>query len=220
MHRKRASRNQVTDSRASRIGPLILAGLLLSAGGCARPSMHAQLDPMHFTNDRPPIDGAITVCLTPKLRRRTWNVRDHPFTVQLGQRASVNFESMTKAAFREVTTNLDAGCGKPSARPRITARIDSANRVLNFDAGRDQVTVVTMTFSIYGADNKRLWRETTVGEVITDPVFLIQRHKDAAHAMGQAIRKAINLAYPALLDSKVLRQAFEPATFREVEGGN
>jgi hypothetical protein len=192
------------------LGLFVFSGLALTIVGCGRPIKRAELPLMSFASQHPPIDGAITVCLTPDLRRRSWNVRDHPFRVGLGERASINFEHMVKAAFREVATNLEEDCGKPPAQPRIEARIDLANRELDSEADRDQVTVITMSFELYGADNRLVWRETTRGEVIAKRAGFGSRarHRVAARHLGDAMGKAIDLAYFALIESEEVREAF------------
>ena len=66
-----------------------------------------------------------------------------------------------------------------------------------------------MTFKAFNADGTKIWEETTVGETIADPGFFAFRRTAAARDMGDALGKALNLGYKAMLESDSLRSAIE-----------
>ena len=164
---------------------------------------------MVFASKRPPINAAVEACLTPEFRLRIWDVIDHPYRIALGERASLNFEIMLKAAFRRVTTTFDADCGSSTSLPWLTARIDQADRELDGMFYEDQVTVITMTFKAFSPDGREIWATTTVGDTNEKLGFFTYPQTAAARDMGEALRKALDGGYQAMLESDVLRKAIE-----------
>lgn len=197
--------------------PAALACLLvLMAAGCARMIETVDLPTMTFESAAPPIDASVEICVRPRLHKRQWNVRDHPYVVELGKRAAINFERMAKTAFREADTVYTDDCGARSDTPWIEATIVSANRDYDgFEGGlleQEPVdTALTMAFALHADDGSEIW-STTVKAVhrTVDPAPLnvrVRRHR-GSRDFGAVLRKALDEGYAQLVTSEQVRAAF------------
>jgi len=196
-----------------------------------------ELPPMTFESDRPKLPGSIRVCIPRQLSSRQWNVERHPFRINLGARASVNFERLTIAAFEDVKISTSVDCGSTSESPHLTARIVSANREHYTDVkqGR-QRTSIQFEMTLFSADGNEVWRSRVEGVDESEPAYAgaspfghtpshhvevlpakllevvtiperSKRHEDAAIDFGVALANALEQSFEALLSSPEVRAA-------------
>lgn len=155
------------------LGAVLVAGTATTAvAGSSGPIRTAEIEPMRFDSDRVPIDAAVELCLPPVLRTRQWDVEDYPFRVDLGTRASQNFERLVKSAFREVKVTLDASCGSTTDLPWITAKIVSANRETPSEVtGEFQYSATKILATLHGKDDDPIWEYTADAVVGRRPAW-------------------------------------------------
>lgn len=186
----------------------LVAGLaLLSSLGCGRPLTTVALEPMTFEHKAAPIEGTIELCLSPTLRRRQWNVEEHPFKIDLGSRTALNVEILAKSAFRNVIVSFDQACGSMTDHAWLSVVILAANRDWDTLWAREQTTTITMQFELAESRERSIWSTTTKGDVTTSTSALFQRRKRAAEAFGQAIEIALQKAFEEIIESEEIRRA-------------
>lgn len=201
--------------------PWLLACLaLLAATACTREIRSVELPMMTFANPAPPIDGSVEVCVPSKLYKRQWNVRDHPYRIELGKRAALNFERMAKTAFREAVAVYGDDCGATSDTPWIEAAIVSANR--DWDGIEGVInpepvdTALTMSFALYADDGTPIWSTSIKAEHrVVDPApppraigGALVRSRRGSRDFGIVLGKALDDAYAQLITSTDVRAAF------------
>ncbi len=193
---------------------LVLTTLAALTSACARPIVGVELEAMSFMSPLPPIAGAVEVCIDKKLRSRHWNVDDHPYRVELGKRAAINFERMAKAAFRDVIVDYSDVCGRLSARPWFEARIISANR--DWDGVEGIIdpepvdTALTMLFSLHANDGVPVWSQQIKAEHRA-PGFVgtpVTRSQKGRRDFGVVLAEAFQQGYAALLADPDVRAYF------------
>lgn len=196
---------------------MVIASLaLMTATGCGRMIQPVDLPTMTFESAAPPIDGRIEVCVRPKLHKRQWNVRDHPYVIELGKRAAIHFERMVKTAFREAVTVYTDRCGSTSDTPWIEATIVSANRDYDgFEGGlieQEPVdTALTMSFAVHADDGAKLWSTTVAAKhrsVDPAPLNVRTRRFRGSRDFGEVLRKALEEGYARLITSEEVRAAY------------
>ena len=201
--------------------PRLLACLaLLAAIGCTREILTVELPMMNFANPAPPIAGSVEVCVPSKLYKRQWNVRDHPYRIELGKRAALNFERMAKTAFREAVAVYGDDCGSTSDTPWIEAAIVSANR--DWDGMEGVInpepvdTALTMSFDLFADDGSPIWSTSVKAEHrVVDPApppralgGAMVRSRRGRRDFGVVLGKALDEAYAQLITSTDVRAAF------------
>ena len=212
-----------------RLRPILTCLVVLAiTSGCARPIVGVELQAMSFMSPLPPITGSVEVCINKKLRSRHWNVDKHPYRVELGKRAAINFERMVKAAFRDVIVDYSDACGRLSARPWFEARIISANR--DWDGVEGIVdpepvdTALTMLFRLYANDGVLVWSKEIEAEhrapgFVATPVI---RSQKGSRDFGVVLADALQQGYEALLADRDVRAYFADDSLARVgaTGGN
>ncbi|MCR9096195.1 MAG: hypothetical protein NXI30_18365 [bacterium] len=203
--------------------PRLLACLaLLATMGCTREILSVELPTMTFVNPAPPIDGSVEICVPSKLYKRQWNVPDHPYRIELGKRAALNFERMAKTAFREAVAVYGDGCGSTNGLPWIEAIIVSANRDWDGIVGvidpEPVDTALTMSFALFADDGSPIWSTSVKAEhrVVDSalPIFLggtLVRSRRGSRDFGAVLGKALDDAYEQLITSTDVRAAFGDA---------
>lgn len=208
--------------RAPRLRSLVsifLAGLvLLGALGCARMLSPVDLPTMTFLSETPKIAGRVEVCVKPELYKRRWNVEEHPYRIELGKRAALNFERMAKSAFREAVAVYAESCGAASDTAWIESKIISANRdwdgIEGWFAWFEQEpvdTAITMSFTLYADDGQPIWSTRIKSEhrsVDSIPLTNRLRRNRGARDFGIVLAKTLDQAYVELLASDDVRAAF------------
>jgi hypothetical protein len=195
---------------------LVLTALLLaSATGCGRALKTVSLEHLEWKEPGQIINTPIELCLPPALRGRQWNVRAHPYRVDLGPRTTINFEQMVKRVFSDVEVTLNKACGSQTGRPWITARIVAANRELyNETEDGVQYTSIRLDTEIRVQGGARVWRSDQTAVTSSSPVLNWWTRPDiAAEDFGAAIEQALQQTYEMLLDHETVRKALAPATF-------
>lgn len=194
---------------------LFLTALLVaSATGCGRVLKNVSLEHVKWKEPSQIINTPIELCLPPVLRRRQWNVYEHPYRIDLGPRTSINFEQMVKRVFSDVEVTLKKACGSQTGRPWITARIVAANREL-YEETEDgvQYTSIRLDTEIRVQGGARVWRSDQTAVTSSSPVFNWWKRSDiAAEDFGTAIEQALQQTYETLLDHEAVRKALAPAT--------
>ena len=194
---------------------LVLTALLLaSATGCGRALKTVSLEHLEWKEPGQIINTPIELCLPPALRGRQWNVRAHPYRVDLGPRTTINFEQMVKRVFSEVEVTLNKACGSQTGLPWITARIVAANRELyNETEDGVQYTSIRLDTEIRVQGGARVWRSDQTAVTSSSPVLNWWKRPDiAAEDFGAAIEQALQQTYEMLLDHEAVRKALAPAT--------
>ncbi len=184
-----------------------LTALFVVTTGCGRTVTAVDLDPILFAHEGAPIPGAIELCLTRELRMRQWNVRNHPFVIELGDRAALNVERLAKAAFDSVVVSFDEPCGQATDRPWLSVVILAANREADSIWARSQETTITMNFELASDEGSRIWATQTRGVVTQKPAAFTRRKIRAAEAFGGAMRQALDLAFEEIVRSEKIRLA-------------
>lgn len=207
--------SSATRTRRSILGALLLIAL---ASGCGRQLRSVELEPMSFVSPHPPIAGAVEVCVRKKLHARHWNVAEHPYRIELGKRAALNFERMVRAAFRDVIVAYTEDCGSLSDRPWIEATIVSANR--DWDGLEGLIdpepvdTALTLALALQADDGSPIWStEITARHRATDfglvgPTIRSQR---GSRDFGIVLSSALDQGFEALVTSREVRAAFGDA---------
>ena len=187
----------------------LLAGLfLIGVLGCARPLTYVDLAPMSFEDESAPINGTIELCLSRKIRKRQWNVKDHPYKIELGGRAAQNIEIMAKSAFREVLVSFDDTCGSATHYRWLDVRIVAANRDWDSLWATEQNTTITLSLDLFEDDGREIWSTTTRGDVKSKPAWFTRRRTRGAKDFGQAISLALQQGFEELIASEEIRSAF------------
>jgi len=186
---------------------IALTAVVVAAAGCGRTVTAVDLDPILFAHEDAPIPGAIELCLTRELRMRQWNVRNHPYVIELGDRAALNVERLAKAAFESVVVSFEEPCGQATDRPRLTARILAANRDADSIWSRSQETTITMDFELVSDDGAPIWSTRTRGAISKAPSGLTRRKIRAAEDFGEAMQEALDAAFVEIVQSQEIRRA-------------
>ena len=218
-----------------------VASLALVAGtGCGRALKSVSLEHLELKEPSHVIDVPIELCLPPALRNRQWNVAEHPFRLDLGSRASLNFERMVKRVFSDVDVTLSTACGSRTGLPWITARIVAANRELYTEVQDGvQHTSLRLDTEIRAPGGSRIWRSDQTAVIERAPAlrgsgpfrssesseardglfspFLgwagtSVRHDRAAEDFGAALEQALRKTYEALQDHEALESALLEAS--------
>lgn len=183
------------------------AALVVATTGCGRTVTAVELDPIVYAHEDAPVPGAIELCLTRELRMRQWNVRNHGYLIELGDRAALNVERLTKAAFASVVVSFEEPCGQATDRPWLSVTILAANREADSIWSRSQETSITMELELASDDGEPIWATRTRGTVTKTPASFIRRRTRAAEDFGEALREALDVAFQEIVQSEEIRRA-------------
>jgi hypothetical protein len=186
-----------------------VAGIAIVAAstGCGRTVTAVDLDPLVFAHEDAPVPGAIELCLTRALRMRQWNVRNHPYLIELGDRAALNVERLAKAAFDSVVVSFEEPCGQETNRPWLSAKILAANREADSLWARNQETTITLDFELVSDAGTQIWETRVRGSVTKKPAALTRRKIRAAEDFGEAMQQALDEAFREIVESEAIRRA-------------
>lgn len=117
------------------------------------------MPPLAFDAAERRIEGRIGLCLTPRLRQRQWNVRCHPFQIDLGSRAALPVERMAKAAFQHVEVAFEKDCARRRPDLWLEVRIEEAHRDRRDEIGpgEKQTTAVVLSATLREGSGERIW---------------------------------------------------------------
>jgi hypothetical protein len=182
-----------------------LLTLLFSSGACTyRGNVPVELPAISYEEASPAIEGPVTLCLSKRLRSRTWREDPRFYTVHLGRKAALAVEQLVKASIREVRIDFAKGCGKRATGPWLDAKIDVADRA--FDEHGDTVTRVVLTLTLLDASGEVVWSHAGEGEVVDSLAALELDHREAALDFGLALEAALRKTYDALSTSETVRR--------------
>lgn len=200
-------------ARSACVSLSILLGTVTLACDSRRPARTVALGAMQFTSEAQPIAADIELCLPARLRKRQWNVEEHPYRVDLGMRAASNFEALARAVFRDVVVDFDEPCGDKTDRPWLTAEIVSANRDWDGIAGvldpEPVDTALTMEFALYSDDGEEIWSTRTKQRHRSSGQVIGRRSTAGTTDFGIVLEKALNEGYARILASEEIRNAIE-----------
>lgn len=183
------------------------AALVVATTGCGRTVTAVELDPIVYAHADAPVPGAIELCLTRELRMRQWNVRNHGYLIELGDRAALNAERLAKAAFASVVVSFEEPCGQATDRPWLSVTILAANREADSIWSRTQETAITLDLELVSDDGERIWATQTRGTVTKKPAAFTRRKLRAAKDFGEAMREALDVAFGEIVQSQEIRRA-------------
>ncbi len=198
------------------------------------------LQPLPFENASGPIPGDVEVCIQKKLRARRWNAGETGYRIELGSRATLNFERLAKASFRDAVVVFDEQCGERTDHPWITASIVSAKR--DWDGLQGWITPtpvdteLTLSIELHQNDGAEIWSTRATGthstrstamehgyDVVTHSVFfplLAFRSSELARRarrdFGIVLASAFEQVHDRMMKSPSVRAAFEPDVQTEV----
>ena len=182
-----------------------LLTLLLSSGACTyRGNVPVELPAIAYEEVSPAIEGPVTLCLSKRLRSRTWREDPRFYTVHLGRKAALAVEHLVKASINDVRTDFAKGCDKRATGPWLDATIDVADRA--FDEYGDAVTRVVLTLTLHDASGQVLWTHAGQGEVVDSLSTFELDHRESARDFGLALEIALQETHEALSTSEVVRR--------------
>ena len=125
------------------------------------------------------IPGRMGLCLNARLRGRQWNVRPHPFRIDLGSRAGRSIEQMAKGAFESVEVAFEEDCAARRPGPWLDVQIESARRGDRDEivVGELQSTSLVLSATIREGSDEPIWRRMLHSTSRVAPAGLPRRSK-------------------------------------------
>jgi hypothetical protein len=185
-----------------------LLALLVSSGACSyRGNVPVELSVISYADASPAIEGTVTLCVSKRLRKRSWQEDPRFYTIHLGRKAALAVERLVKASIRNVRTDFSTNCGKRATSAWLDAEIDVADRT--FDDYGDTVTRIALTLTLLDPSGRILWTHTGEGQVVEAPSPLKLDHHEAARDFGQALEIALQQTHAALSASEAVRRELD-----------